>query len=244
MNATAPTIRATATPAVTKPRLGFLGVGWIGANRLGALARSGLVEVSALADPVREVAEKAAVHAPDAIRVGELEELLELDLDGIVIATPSAQHAEQSITALEQGLAVFCQKPLSRDRAEVSRVIDTARDYDRLLGVDLSYRFTHALQGIRSLVRSGELGEIFAVDLVFHNAYGPDKPWFYDPAQSGGGCLIDLGIHLLDAALWILEPRFDAWRAACSIMANRSEAGAMSARITPPRESNLTAARS
>ena len=49
------------------------------------------------------------------------------------------------------------------------------------------------------------VGEIFAVDLVFHNAYGPDKPWFYDPAQSGGGCLIDLGIHLLDAALWILE---------------------------------------
>jgi predicted dehydrogenase len=163
------------------------------------------VEVSALADPVREVAAKAAVHAPDAIQVGELEELLELDLDGIVIATPSAQHAEQSITALEQGLAVFCQKPLGRDRAEVSRVIDTARDCDRLLGVDLSYRFTHALQRIRSLVRSGDLGKIFAVDLVFHNAYGPDKPWFYHPAQSGGGCLIDLGIHLLDAALWILE---------------------------------------
>src|SRR5205085_4278362 len=50
-----------------------------------------------------------------------------------------------------------------------------------------------------------ELGEIFAADLVFHNAYGPQKPWFYEREQSGGGCVIDLGIHLVDAALWILD---------------------------------------
>ena len=61
------------------------------------------------------------------------------------------------------------------------------------------------MQQIRTLIHSGELGEIFAVDLVFHNAYGPDKPWFYDPSQSGGGCLIDLGIHLVDAAVWVLR---------------------------------------
>ena len=64
MNATAPTIRSSGTRAVTKPRLGFLGVGWIGANRLGALARSGLVEVSALADPVREAAERRRSTRP------------------------------------------------------------------------------------------------------------------------------------------------------------------------------------
>jgi predicted dehydrogenase len=43
-----------------------------------------------------------------------------------------------------------------------------------------------------------------AVELVFHNAYGPDKPWFFDPRLSGGGCVIDLGIHLVDLALWVL----------------------------------------
>lgn len=42
------------------------------------------------------------------------------------------------------------------------------------------------------------------MDLVFHNAYGPDKPWFYDMSLSGGGCLMDLGIHLIDLALWVL----------------------------------------
>src|SRR5438270_316966 len=51
----------------------------------------------------------------------------------------------------------------------------------------------------------GALGRVYAVDLVFHNAYGPDKAWFYDPALSGGGCVMDLGVHLVDLALWALD---------------------------------------
>ena len=54
-------------------------------------------------------------------------------------------------------------------------------------------------------MRSGALGRIFAADLVFHNAYGPDKPWFYDRTQSGGGCVMDLGVHLIDLLLWLLD---------------------------------------
>jgi predicted dehydrogenase len=87
----------------------------------------------------------------------------------------------------------------------VEQVIAAARGADRLLGVDLSYRHTAAALAVAELVRTGALGDIFAVDLVFHNAYGPDKPWFYDPAQSGGGCVVDLGVHLVDLALWMLD---------------------------------------
>jgi predicted dehydrogenase len=83
-------------------------------------------------------------------------------------------------------------------------VVEAARKADRLLGIDLAYRFTTALQAIHSVVSSGELGQIYAANLVFHNAYGPDKEWFYDRSRSGGGCVMDLGIHLIDAALWIL----------------------------------------
>src|SRR5439155_24356843 len=99
----------------------------------------------------------------------------------------------------------FCQKPLGRDAGEVEAVIAAARAADRLLGVDLSYRWTAGMRAVRDLVRSGALGEIYAADLVFHNAYGPDKPWFYDPALSGGGCMMDLGVHLVDLALWTLD---------------------------------------
>jgi predicted dehydrogenase len=193
------------TRRATKPRLGFAGLGWIGGNRLASIARANTVEIAALADPCAEMLAKAAQHAPGALRLNRFDDLLEIGLDAVVIATPSAQHAVQATAALERGLSVFCQKPLGRTSAEAHSAIDAARSANRLLGVDLSYRHTEALQKIRTLIQAGELGELFSIDLVFHNAYGPQTPWFYDPCQAGGGCVIDLGIHLVDAALWILD---------------------------------------
>jgi predicted dehydrogenase len=169
------------------------------------IVETGAVEVAAIADPSPDMVAEAAKPAPDAAIGSTLEDVLAAGVDGIVIATPSALHAEQSIQALQAGAAVFCQKPLGRTESEVRGVVEAARSADRLLGVDLSYRFTEGMQRIRELIRSGELGRIFAVDLVFHNAYGPDKPWFYDPALSGGGCVMDLGVHLVDLALWALD---------------------------------------
>jgi predicted dehydrogenase len=188
-----------------KPRLGFLGLGWIGLQRMAAIASSGEAEIVALADPVTDLVAKAAEVASEAARMRTLDELLENELDGVVIATPSALHASQTVIVLNRGVAAFCQKPLGRDFAEVNSVVEAAKAADRLLGVDLSYRFTEALSLLRRVVRSGELGEIFTADLVFHNAYGPQKSWFYDPKLAGGGCVMDLGIHLGDAALWILK---------------------------------------
>lgn len=189
----------------TLPRLGFAGVGWIGQNRLQALVDADAAQVSALFDPAADAVERLRVQSPDALVAHNFEELLELPLDGIVIATPSALHATQAIAALDHGLAVFCQKPLGRNGEETERVITASCAADRLLHVDLSYRFHAGMQAIRSLIQRGELGEVYAIEGVFHNAYGPDKPWFYDATLSGGGCLLDLGIHLVDLALWALD---------------------------------------
>jgi predicted dehydrogenase len=187
-----------------RPRLGFLGAGWIGQRRMRSILERDVAEAVAVADPSFAAASAAASAVDGCAQVPSLDALLERDLDGVVIATPSALHAEQAIRALERGLAVFCQKPLGRTAAEAQRVVDAARAADRLLGVDLSYRHVAGMAEVRRLVQEGALGQVFAANLVFHNAYGPDKPWFYDARLSGGGCLIDLGIHLLDLALWTL----------------------------------------
>jgi predicted dehydrogenase len=74
----------------------------------------------------------------------------------------------------------------------------------------MSYRFVRGVKKIKELMAAGEIGEVYAADMVFHNAYGPDKAWYYDANLSGGGCLIDLGIHLIDLALWMLGfPRIE-----------------------------------
>lgn len=195
-----------AAPSLRRPRLGFLGVGWIGQHRMKAMVQSGVAEAVGLVDPSDAMMDEALRLAPGAQRMSSLEALLGLGLDGLVIATPSALHAEQAIQALERGVAVFCQKPLGRTASEASAVAAAARRTDCLLAVDFSYRFTAAMRCIRETIQTGEIGNVYAADLVFHNAYGPDKAWFYDPALSGGGCLMDLGVHLMDLALWILEP--------------------------------------
>jgi predicted dehydrogenase len=185
--------------------LGFIGTGWIGRNRMEATLATGEAKAIAICDPHPEMAEQALKLAPDAQLIGSLDELLGLGLDGVVIASPSALHADQCIRALEAGAAVFCQKPLARNSQEVAAVLDAARRADRLLGVDLSYRHTAAMQAIREHVQACELGRVFAADLTFHNAYGPQSGWFWDPKLSGGGCLIDLGVHLVDLALWLFD---------------------------------------
>jgi predicted dehydrogenase len=188
-----------------RPRLGFLGVGWIGRHRLQAVQRSGAATIAALCDADDGAAGAARELAPDAGRASCFDELLALDLDGIVIATPNALHASQCVRALGAGLAVFCQKPLGRTGAETREIVEAARRHDRLLGVDLSYRHVRGLQAIRTLCQEGALGDLYAAELVFHNAYGPDKPWFYDRRLSGGGALLDLGIHLVDLAAWLFD---------------------------------------
>ena len=188
-----------------KPRIGFAGVGWIGRNRLAAIARDQHAEITGIFDPCADSARCAREHAPQATIARCFGDLLHMRLDGIVIATPSGLHAEQTESALRAGCSVFCQKPLARTAAEAAHVIETARTTDRLLGVDFCYRCVAGVPEIVNLVRTGELGDLYAVDLVFHNAYGPDKPWFYDLKQSGGGCVMDLGIHLLDLLLLVLD---------------------------------------
>ncbi|HEX5883666.1 MAG TPA: Gfo/Idh/MocA family oxidoreductase [Pyrinomonadaceae bacterium] len=184
-----------------KPRLGFVGLGWIGRNRLASVVEAGVAEIAALHDPQASAAEEGHKVSPDTVLFSSFEELLHHDLDGVVIATPNRFHAEQAIAAFEHGIAVFCQKPLGRNAFETRRIVEAARNADSLLGVDLCYGAIPAMQAVSKLVESGALGKIFAVDARFHNGYGPDKAWFYDYVLSGGGCVLDLGPHLLDLAL-------------------------------------------
>ena len=192
-----------AVGGVSPVRLGFLGLGWIGLNRLRAVAEHPAVSVAAVADRSPETRRAAREVVPQTPAVAELPQLLDEELDGLVIATPSALHAEQAAEALRRGVAVYCQKPLGRTREETARVIEQAATADRLLGVDYCYRHVAGVEQMRRLVQSGQIGQVFGIDLTFHNAYGPDKDWFYDLRSAGGGCVMDLGTHLVDLALWI-----------------------------------------
>jgi predicted dehydrogenase len=186
--------------------LGFVGLGWIGYNRMEKLLTHPKVTCRAIVEPVQENANRALALDKNIEVYQSLNEVIaDPFIEGIVIATPSAMHTEQTIAALSAGKAVFCQKPLGRNFNEVQQAIKASAKNNKLLTVDLSYRYTKAFKAVHNVIQKGELGKIFAIDLVFHNAYGPDKPWFFNIEESGGGCVLDLGIHMLDLALWSLN---------------------------------------
>lgn len=196
-------------------RLGFVGLGWIGRKRLDAIANDAAVDVAAVFDAVPEKLDDAAKAYPAAQRAASLDELLSAGVDGVVIATPNGAHAAQALRCLHRDTAVFCQKPLATTGREVHQIIDAARAADRLLGIDFCYRHVAGMSELERRIGAGALGEITSIELTFHNAYGPDKQWCFDKGVAGGGCLLDLGVHLLDLALWLQgAPRLDLVTAA------------------------------
>src|SRR5687767_4980859 len=95
-------------------------VGWIGQNRREAVAASGAAEIACVVDSALGRARDARSLCPDAIYSDDPAVLFQEELDGVVIATPSALHAEQCLAFLSRGAAVFCQKPLGRNAAETA----------------------------------------------------------------------------------------------------------------------------
>jgi predicted dehydrogenase len=188
------------------PRLGFVGLGWIGRKRLDSIVATREIEVAALMDSDPARVADAKQSCPEANAAPTLEALLDQDLDGVVIATPNGAHAEQVLACLERGLPVFCQKPLATNARDTERVIEAAHTANRLIATDYSYRHVQGMSRLREMIQSGQLGEVLSLDLVFHNAYGPSKQWCQDRKQAGGGCLLDLGVHLVDLALWLQAP--------------------------------------
>jgi predicted dehydrogenase len=186
-------------------RLGFLGLGWIGRKRLDAVAAASEVEIAALADLDSERLREATAAFPGSVQAADVAGLLQCDLDGVVIATPNACHAAQAVACLESGLAVFCQKPLAASAADTQRVLQAAQSANRLLGVDYCYRHVQGMHELRRRIMAGELGQVAAVDMHFHNAYAPNQAWARDRGLAGGGCLLDLGIHLIDLAMWLQD---------------------------------------
>ena len=140
------------------------------------MVQADVAEVVAISDPSAEMTTAASALAPRAAVVPTVDAVLELGVDGVMIATPSAQHAAQAIRALNHGVAVFCQKPLGRSAAETRAVIDAARAANVLLAVDLSYRFTEGMAKIEKLIRSGDIGTIFTLIWSFIMLMDPINP--------------------------------------------------------------------
>ena len=186
------------------PRVAIVGCGLIGQKRAKALAGARL---TACADVQLPRAEALARSAPGAIAMADWRAAIgRPDVDIVVVATMNDSLAQISAAAAAAGKHVLVEKPAGRTVAEIDTVIAAASASGRLVRVGFNHRYHPALQKARELFEAGALGELMFVRGRYGHGgrVGYDQEWRADPALSGGGELIDQGVHLIDLARWFL----------------------------------------
>ena len=185
--------------------LAIIGTG-IGRQHLrGALGVPG-ARIAALCDVNLERA-RALAHEfelSDVRVVADYRELLGMDgLDAVSVCVPNALHASIAIACLSAGLHVLCEKPLATSAADAQIIVDTARDNNRACMVGQLLRFRDDVQALKK--RAGEIGTPYYARALARRAHGIPKwgSWFTQRAMSGGGPLIDTGVHVIDLTWWL-----------------------------------------
>ena len=184
------------------PGVAIVGCGLIGGKRAAALGPARLV---ACADLDRGRAD--ALAARHRAIAGSVDDVLRRDdVEVVVVAATNDALAPLAIAALEAGKHVIVEKPAARSVAELDRIAAAATRVHRLVRVGFNHRYHPALQQARALVDAGQLGPLmFLRGRYGHGGrVGYDREWRADPAKSGGGELIDQGVHVIDLARWFL----------------------------------------
>ncbi len=191
-------------------RVGIVGLGWAGQTHLKSYLQLPGVQVLALAG--LEEDRLAALGAEHDVphRYRDWRDLVARgDLDVISVCTPNNLHAPVAIAALEGGRHVLCEKPLARTGAEARTIVEAAVAAGRVLQVAFNHRARGDVQTLKRHIEGGVLGRIYHVKANWLRRSGIPTlgSWFTSREMAGGGPLIDLGVHILDIALYLLgEP--------------------------------------
>ncbi|HXA53611.1 MAG TPA: Gfo/Idh/MocA family oxidoreductase [Solirubrobacteraceae bacterium] len=190
---------------MTRLRVAIVGCGLVGGKRAHALGRDD--ELIACHDIEASAARSLAARhgcAPCAT----LRQLLDLRPDVVIVASVHAALASLAELALAAGAHVLVEKPGGVSSVEIDRLIEHQRTSGRLVKVGFNHRFHPALARVAEEARSGRHGEPMRLRARYGHGGRPgyEREWRADPARSGGGELVDQGMHLLDLSHWLLGP--------------------------------------
>jgi predicted dehydrogenase len=187
-------------------RFGVVGAGVIGQLRARSIREHPETELAGVADPVTDAARRA-VAGSAGTACPDLATLLALpQLDAVIISTPLPHHEEGVLAALAAGKHVLCEKPLGNTVEGCRRMVDAARAAGRSLAVGFNHRYYPAIKFVKRVVDEGRIGAIDHVRVFgghdgLHN-FRAD--WQYRAPASGGGAMMDVGIHMTDLTRFVL----------------------------------------
>jgi predicted dehydrogenase len=164
-------------------------------------------QLVACADTVPERAEALARTVPGVTAAGDWRAVLQRpDVDAVIVATTHNALAEIALAAINAGKHVLVEKPAARRASELDQVLAAAREHDVRVRVGFNHRYHRAFRKAREIVESGALGGLLYVRGRYGHGGRPgyEKEWRAKPELSGGGEMIDQGMHLIDLARWFL----------------------------------------
>jgi predicted dehydrogenase len=194
-------------------RVGVIGLG-MGRNHVSSFQSHRACRVVAVADsdPARlqELGDQYKVPG----RYTDPQVMLDAEgLDVVSIAVPNKFHRPLALAAFKAGCHVLCEKPMALNAREGREMLAAAKKAGKRLMINFSFRFTPASWGLKREVDRGALGEVYFGRTFWHRRRGMPGfgGWFGQKALAGGGPLIDLGVHRLDLALWLMGYPEPAW---------------------------------
>jgi len=137
----------------------------------------------------------------------DIENLLKREkLDGILICTPNNLHYPMALAALENGVATHIEKPISLNAQQASRIMKKSKETGVPVLIGMNHRFSDDAMVLKDFLEKNELGEPFYVKTGWLRRWikQPHQNWMYDAKIAGGGVFMDMGIQLLDLALWLI----------------------------------------
>ena len=195
-------------------RVGVVGLGYAGEQHLKNFTRMPNVEALALAGLEEERLQELGGRYGVPNLYKSWEDLVARDdLDVVSIGAPNHLHAPIAISALEGGRHVLCEKPLARTGVEAEGIVRAARDADRAVHIAFTQRERGDVQAIKRHVEEGNLGRIYHAKATWmrRNGIPGMGGWFTSKEMAGGGPLIDLGVHMIDMALYLMgEPQVES----------------------------------
>lgn len=186
-------------------KIGLIGCGSISESHLNAYQANPQVQLFAVCDLNEERAKKAAekYHVPH-VYTDYRDLLANAEVDAISICTWNNSHAEISIAALEAGKNVLCEKPLCKTVDEALRVQEAVHRTGKTLQVGYVRRHASNIEVLKRFIDAGDLGEVYFAKASLIRRIGNPGGWFSDIERSGGGPLIDIGVHVIDLCWYLM----------------------------------------
>ncbi|MDQ0112412.1 Gfo/Idh/MocA family protein [Paenibacillus harenae] len=186
-------------------KIGVIGTGSISSCHLQSYQNNSNAELYAVCDLNEERARKAAdKYGASKVYTDYRELLADPAIEAVSICTWNNTHAEISIAALEAGKHVLVEKPLCRTVEDALRIQEAVAASGKLLQVGFVRRYDANAQLLRSMVDKGEFGELYYAKATTIRRLGNPGGWFADKERSGGGPLIDIGVHVIDLCWYMM----------------------------------------